>query len=254
MEIGPLSASGTARAAQTDSARVADGDVKNAFEALLLGQLLKPLEESLRQSGLFPKGAPGEIYAHFWNEQMGALLAESIEMLPGWEPEGEVTGTLEAPLSFAPPDRTSVRVQSVPSGEVASFAERLAPFEAAIEQAADAAGVAANWLRAVISQESGGHPDAVSARGAQGLMQLLPTTAAALGVRDAMDPLENISGGARYLASLFQRFPDPRVALAAYNAGPTRVESYGGIPPFRETRGFVERVMTLKGGFDALMR
>lgn len=254
MEVGQVNQALASRAAQAGLPHSAGANVKNSFEALLLGQLLKPLEESLRQSGLFPKGAPGEIYAHFWNEQMGALLAQSMEMLPGWEPEEQSVERAAAPLSLAPPDRTALKVRPAPTAEIRSFAQRLEPFKEAIEQAARISGVGANWLRAVIAQESGGHPDAVSSRGAQGLMQLLPTTATALGVRDAFDPQENIAGGARYLAGLFKRFPDPRLALAAYNAGPTRVESFGGMPPFQETRRFVERVMSLKGAFDAMMR
>jgi soluble lytic murein transglycosylase-like protein len=131
-------------------------------------------------------------------------------------------------------------------------AAALEPFEHQIRAAARAAGVGANWLRAVILQESAGDPAAVSRRGAVGLMQLLPATAAALGVRDPFEPAQNVLGGARYLRTMLDRYGDPRLALAAYNAGPGRVEAYGGVPPFRETRAYVERVLALKQTFDRL--
>jgi len=95
----------------------------------------------------------------------------------------------------------------------------------------------------IIEAESGGDPRAVSPKGAQGLMQLMPETARALGVRDPLDPAQNIEGGVRYLSHLLQRFGDLRLALAAYNAGPGRVQQYSGIPPFPETHRYLQRIL-----------
>jgi hypothetical protein len=100
-----------------------------------------------------------------------------------------------------------------------------------------------NLLTAVIRAESGGDPDAVSPAGAKGLMQLIDSTAADMGVKDAFNPEENIEGGAKYLRLLLDMFGDLKKALAAYNSGPATVKKYGGIPPYRETRNYVERVM-----------
>ncbi|QNK42594.1 lytic transglycosylase domain-containing protein [Caproicibacter fermentans] len=116
------------------------------------------------------------------------------------------------------------------------------------QRAADAYGVPENLLKAVAKAESGFQADAVSSCGAQGIMQLMPSTAKSLGVSDAFDPEQNIMGGAKYLGSLLGKYSDPKLALAAYNAGSGNVEKYGGIPPFRETRNYVEKVLSYAGG------
>jgi hypothetical protein len=99
-------------------------------------------------------------------------------------------------------------------------------------------------ILSVIRAESGFDPNAVSAKGAQGLMQLMPQTAALLGVQNAFDPATNVEGGTRYLGQLLARYHNNiPLALAAYNAGPERVEQYRGVPPYRETRVYVARII-----------
>jgi hypothetical protein len=99
-------------------------------------------------------------------------------------------------------------------------------------------------LRSVIRAESGFNPKARSVKGAQGLMQLMPETAARMGVKDPWDPGENVEGGARYLSQLLGRYHNNLpIALAAYNAGPERVQQYHGIPPYPETIAYVSRVL-----------
>jgi soluble lytic murein transglycosylase len=99
-------------------------------------------------------------------------------------------------------------------------------------------------VKAVIAAESNFDARAVSRKGAQGLMQLMPQTAARLGVKDPFQPTQNVSGGTRYLRLMLDRYGDMERALAAYNAGPTAVDRHGGIPPYRETRDYVARVLT----------
>jgi soluble lytic murein transglycosylase len=100
-------------------------------------------------------------------------------------------------------------------------------------------------VKAVIHCESAFDPDAVSHRGASGLMQLMPTTARQMGVGDPFDPAENILGGTRYLKHLLGRFGEVELAVAAYNAGPEAVRQHRGVPPFRETRSYVRNVIGL---------
>ncbi|MCK9537859.1 lytic transglycosylase domain-containing protein [Dokdonella sp.] len=112
-------------------------------------------------------------------------------------------------------------------------------------------GVDRALLRAVIHAESAFNPLAISSKGAQGLMQLMPGTAGDLGVTDAFDVAQNIRGGARYLSQLLQSFNgDARLATAAYNAGPGAVQKYGGVPPYDETQVYVERVATLRDRYQ----
>ena len=98
-------------------------------------------------------------------------------------------------------------------------------------------------LMAIAKVESSFNPKAISSKGALGLMQLLPTTAKLVGVRDPFNPLENLKGGALYLKRLLEEFKDLPLALAAYNAGPEKVRAYGGIPPYPETQQYVKTVL-----------
>ena len=116
--------------------------------------------------------------------------------------------------------------------------------EALLRQAAARNRLDPALVRAVVAVESAFRPEAVSKRGAQGLMQLMPATARALGVQDAFDPAQNLDGGARHLAALVQSYGgDLDKALAAYNAGEGAVARHGGVPPYRETRDYVAKVL-----------
>ena len=116
-----------------------------------------------------------------------------------------------------------------------------------IDSVADRHRLPATLVHSVVEAESAYDPEAVSPKGAVGLMQLMPETASDLAVEDRTDPAQNVSGGTRYLKGLLERYsesPDQLLrALAAYNAGPEKVDHYDGLPPYNETRLFVRRVM-----------
>lgn len=112
----------------------------------------------------------------------------------------------------------------------------------AARSAARRHGIPEDLFLRLVQQESGWNPGARSHKGAYGLAQLMPATASALGV-DPADPHQNLEGGARYLRAQFNRFGSWRLALAAYNAGPEAVTRHGGIPPYRETQGYVTAIL-----------
>jgi peptidoglycan DL-endopeptidase CwlO len=121
------------------------------------------------------------------------------------------------------------------------------PYADLIASLSEAHGVNPMLVSALIQVESGYRPRARSSRGAMGLMQLMPSTAREYKVRNPFDPKANIEGGIRHLKSLIDRFGAEKIALAAYNAGEGAVMKFKGIPPYRETRNYVSRILALAG-------
>ncbi|MBM4326552.1 MAG: lytic transglycosylase domain-containing protein [Deltaproteobacteria bacterium] len=128
---------------------------------------------------------------------------------------------------------------------VIKFAERgkAKPIDQIIGEIAREFDIDPALVKAIIAVESNHKPDAVSRKGAKGLMQLMPATAKKLKVESPLDPRENIIGGVKYIKGLMAAYGDLSLALAAYNAGPGAVKKYAGIPPYRETINYVKRVL-----------
>ena len=134
--------------------------------------------------------------------------------------------------------------QQLAAAQAQPIAGAATPFAAEIDAAAAKYGLDPALLRGLIRAESNFNPNAGSPAGAQGLTQLMPGTARSLGVANPFDPAQAIDGGARYLRQQLDRFGgDERLGLAAYNAGPGAVQRFGGVPPYAETRNYVERVL-----------
>jgi len=152
----------------------------------------------------------------------------------------------QPPIPNAPQTgRFSALVQQAMQGQEGAAAP-MAPtaIDQLVQTNSQAWGVDPDLIRAVMANESAFNPNATSSAGAQGLMQLMPETAASLGVADAYNPEQNVWGGTRYLRSMLDRFGGNMTkAVAAYNAGPNAVEQYGGIPPYPETQSYVENVL-----------
>lgn len=130
-------------------------------------------------------------------------------------------------------------------GSFSSYLGESKSLDAIFTEAAQKYDVPVELLKAVGKAESGFDPNAVSRSGAQGIMQLMPATAAYLGVTDSFDPEQNIMGGAKYLSELLKKYNgNTSLALAAYNAGSGNVAKYGGIPPFKETQNYVKKVLS----------
>jgi soluble lytic murein transglycosylase-like protein len=162
--------------------------------------------------------------------------------------------TASAGLTTVPSRRDASQTAADTTGKSASAAmDRVKSYNAIIAHTADTVGVNANLLKAMIVEESGARQHARSSKNAKGLMQLIDTTAESMGVKNVWDPHQNIQGGARYLKQQLDKFKgDVPLALASYNAGPGNVERYNGIPPFRETRNYVKRVMNLFNAFQSM--
>jgi soluble lytic murein transglycosylase-like protein len=193
-----------------------------------------------------------------------ALIAVTVALAAAavaGEPSGRVVLLRESdgtPRIVNYPGRSSKAV--VPRGST-NHREALWPH---VERTARTQGVDPELVDLVIRMESGYNPNAVSPKGARGVMQLMPSTARQYGVRDVFDAHENIGAGVRYLRDLLQRYGnDTARALAAYNAGPEAVERFAGVPPYRETRNYVATILgayegtpakLVGGGFNAPSR
>jgi len=180
-----------------------------------------------------------------------SAVATRIEQITG--APVQIPGLPQTPAdgsgSFASQLQAQMAAQEGDTGEGdAPHAPAMVPpaqIDALVNDNAQSQNVDPALIKAIIANESGFNANATSDVGAQGLMQLMPGTAAGLGVTDAYDPSQNVAGGTKYIKGLLERFNgDVRLAVAAYNAGPGAVEKYGGVPPYAETQNYVQNVLS----------
>ncbi len=174
-----------------------------------------------------------------------------LEELSAWAGDVESLAAPAVPFAEDPNVLASVRSRSAsfdlfvrpPAADSSRTVLARVPYGAEIRRAAQRHGVDPFLLAAMVEAESSFDPAATSHKGAQGLLQVMPETGADMGLVDPSDPSQNLNAGARYLRHMLRRFDDVTLALAAYNAGPAKVERYDGVPPYRETLGYVNRVL-----------
>ena len=196
------------------------------------------------------RGAQGAVLS------LGGGIAGRAALFPDWETAlGNSVPSVFSVLSALPGGSVSSGGSTggsapsslpAPGGSV-SGGTSTATWQSEIAQAAQANGVPPTVLSALIQEESGGNPEARSPVGAMGLTQLMPETAASLGVTNPYDPVENLWAGAEYLGQMLRRFGSLPLALAAYNAGPGAVARWGGIPPYPATEAYVANILRMSG-------
>ena len=163
-----------------------------------------------------------------------------LEDLEGW-----VLGVEDSPIALRSNSQSFELFRRYSEETTRREIVQTLPFGDVIERAADRYSVDSLLLAAIVEAESSFNPEAVSPQGALGLMQLMPSTGDLFRATDLLDPKVNVDTGARYLSTLLRQFDgDVVLALAGYNAGPGNVRRYGGLPPFRETRNYVDRVLS----------
>ncbi|UCG63230.1 MAG: lytic transglycosylase domain-containing protein [Candidatus Zixiibacteriota bacterium] len=210
--------------------KMVNGD-RRSISAILYDSLVKLLEAKHQGDGQVLEIKPLK------TEETSGIPVEhnAFEEIPATEPEMEIAPQREPFLPMA------IRPKTVKTDPILSNYGRY------IERAARLTDLDPALIISVIKVESNGNPRAVSSAGAKGLMQLIDSTAADYGVREVFDPEQNIEAGSRYLKAQLERFGSLRLALAAYNAGPENVKKHGGVPPFKETQAYVEKVIDTLG-------
>jgi Rod binding domain-containing protein len=266
----------------------------NEFESLFMYEMLKTmrqtvLKNSLSEKGPFSNDLGKETFTQMFDMELArkmstgkdgsisAILYNSLKKViePQHSPDhsgAKVEGLGQKSRKLIPLNRERLRL-SMPSSQPMSISRKsnefstidrskhahstdriLKRFGRYIDEAAQQTGLDSTLIYAVIKTESDGDPRAVSTAGAKGLMQLIDSTAKDYRVSDVFDPRENILAGCTYLKHLLDRFGDVRLALAAYNAGPQHVVKHHGLPPFRETKDYVNRVIDIFTSFQRTLR
>ncbi len=232
-------------------------NVAKEFESIFANFMVKSMRGTVsNEDGLIPKSTGERIYTEMLdteyakmisnNSQLGLaeLIAKQI-----MEMEGEKVNLDKINTTPSFINENVVGKSRQESKQLSYSVDR---YQAYIDEASKKYGVDSSLISAVIRQESAGNPYAVSRAGAKGLMQLMDSTAKDLGVSRVFNAKDNIMGGAKYLSMMLKKFKgDEKLALAGYNAGPGAVAKYKGIPPYKETQNYVERVLNYKNSVYA---
>ena len=230
--------------------------VAQEFEALFTSMMLKAMRRTVPEGSAMPTSMGEKIFTEMLDGEyskmmtgrnslgLAEMIFKEIERSEGRAIPS--TDGLNVPMWALERQASKTGSASLRGG--ANLIERVRNnWDSLIEDASRRHGIDKNLITAVIARESAGNPNAISPKGAKGLMQLMDGTARDMGVRYSFSPAENIEGGVKYLKNMLNMFDgNERLALAAYNAGPGAVRKHGGIPPFKETIEYVDAVLTLR--------
>ncbi|MBD3317862.1 MAG: transglycosylase SLT domain-containing protein [Chitinivibrionales bacterium] len=232
--------------------------VAREFASMFNSMLVRSMRGTVPENSLIPTGMGEKIYTDMLDTEYAKLLTDQgslglvdliLEQIRGKRDQTEALRELQSLKQSSWSGNPHPSTNSLSAG-TDDLSVRLARWESIIAEAGARYNVDTNLIKAVVSQESAGDPYAVSHAGAKGLMQLIDSTAEAMGVGNVFNPRDNVMGGVRYLRLMLNRFRgDVSKALASYNAGPGAVDRYNGIPPYPETQDYVRKVLAKRDAF-----
>jgi len=224
------------------------------FEGLITSMMIKSMNKTTE--GMFGGGEEsfgGDMFDSLFEQEIASKMTESKSLGIAEKLYKNITGE-ELPLEIR--NKITERVSPIKTHNITvpadstkvqpsnSSKQRLENYQAHIEEASKKFGIDQNMIKSIIMTESAANNKAVSSAKAKGLMQLIDSTASDMGVRNVFNPRENILGGTKYFAQMLRQYSgDVKLALAAYNAGPQNVAKYKGVPPFAETKNYINKVL-----------
>ncbi len=231
-------------------------DAAKAFESLFTSMMVKSMRNAIPQGNdeFLPTSFGEKMYTEMLDEQYSGMISKNgnlgladliLKQIGNTKDQSSYLSMLKG-LKTEP---WSLDKAFIPSktGSVGAVQHSMDQWQPIIKEASEKYGVDPSLITAVIAQESGGNPIAVSNRGAKGLMQLMDSTAQDLGVKQVFHPRDNVLGGTKYLRQLLDKYnQNESLALASYNAGPAAVDKYNGVPPYPETQQYVDSVKVLQ--------
>ncbi len=231
------------------------------FESLFVGYMLKGMRSTIPKSGMEKDEFGGDMMEGMFDMEFAKYISNNSNLglgamlykkLTGEDMPKAVHQSYVLPSTSAQPvNTTGTKAASQPVAPTASIQKRIESYSDTIQAASQKYGVNPNLIKAVMASESGGKPYAQSSKNAKGLMQLIDSTAADMGVQNVWNPQQNIFGGAKYLKQMLDKFQgDLPSAVASYNAGPAAVEKQGGVPAIKETKDYVSKVLNYLQQFE----
>jgi len=230
------------------------------FESLLTSMMLKSMNKTTSGISNEEGGYGNDTFDTVFEQQIGSYISETKSLgiaeilykkITGEEMTPEMRNKISTKLSVKGTDSLKIEADSTKVKPSDESLNRLNKYESQIDEASDSYGVDKNIIKSIILTESAGNNNAVSSAKAKGLMQLMDSTANDMGVKNSFNPRENILGGTKYFAQMLRQYNgDTKLALAAYNAGPKNVEKYNGVPPFDETKNYINKVLSYLNHFS----